>query len=117
MSFYRYEPDFDVHIVDCGGVVTLETGTERLRVLGRELAARPPRDGVARLLVDFRTTVWEDENVHMELSRITRTEFGLNPDNARMRAAIVNSRWSGPISDNEHWFLDDADALRWLCFT
>jgi hypothetical protein len=117
MSFYRYERDFDVHIVDCGGVVTLETGMERLRVLGRELAARPPRDGVARLLVDFRTTVWEDENVHMELSRITRTDFGLNPDNTRIRAAIVNSRWSGAISDNEHWFLTDADALRWLCFT
>ncbi len=117
MSFYRYERDFDVHIVDCGGVVTLETGTERLRVLERELAARPPRDGVAKLLIDFRSTVWEDETVHMALSRITRTELGLNPGNAGIRAAIVNTRWSGGISDNEHWFLNDADALRWLCVT
>ena len=115
MSFYRYEQDSDVHIVDCGGEVSLETGLARLRALERELGARPPRDGVSRLLIDFRNTVWADENVHMELSRITRSEFGLHPDNARIRAAIVNTRWSGEISDNERWFLSDSAAMQWLC--
>ena len=54
MSFYRYDQDSDVHIVDCGGTVNLETGMTRLRELERELKARRPRDGVARLLIDFR---------------------------------------------------------------
>lgn len=115
MSFYRYDRDSDVHVVDCGGQVTLDIGVARLRVLERELAAREFRDGVAKLLIDFRHTVWEDESVHMELSRITRTEFGLNPGNSRIRAAIVNSRWSGQISDNERWFLSDVAAMQWLC--
>ena len=115
MSFYRYDQDSDVHIVDCGGKVTLETGMARLRGLERELAARQPRDGVARLLIDFRNTIWEDENVHMELSRVTRTEFGLNSGSSSIRAAIINTRWGGQVSDNEHWFLSDAAAMQWLC--
>ena len=104
-----------MHIVDCGGTVNLETGMTRLRELQRELRARQPRDGVAKLLIDFRNTIWEDENVHMELSRITRTEFGLNPGNSSIRAAIVNTRCDGQVSDNEYWFLSDIAALQWLC--
>lgn len=115
MSFYRYDQNFDVHIVDCAGRVNLETGLVRLRVLALELQARQPRDGVAKLLIDFRETEWEDETVHMELSRITRTEFGLNPDNSRIRAAIVNTRWSGQVASNERWFLSEAAAMQWLC--
>jgi len=115
LTFYRYDQASDVHIVDCGGKVSLETGMARLRVLERELAARPPRGGVSKLLIDFRNTVFEDESVHMELSRITRTEFGLNPENSGIRAAIVNNRREGPVSDNEHWFLSDVSALQWLC--
>ena len=115
MSFYRYHQDSDVHIVDCGGTVNLETGMTRLRELQRELRARQSRDGVAKLLIDFRNTIWEDENVHMELSRITRTEFGLNPGNSSIRAAIVNTRCDGQVSDNEYWFLSDIAALQWRC--
>jgi hypothetical protein len=114
MSFYRYEPDSDIHVVDCGGRVSLELGIERLRVLARELESRPPRDGVARLLIDFRETVWENASVHLELSRLTRTEFGLHPDNARLRAAIVNAGWAGQVAHNERWFLCDAAARQWL---
>lgn len=114
MSFYRYDQDSDVHIVDCGGTVTLETGMTRLRELERELKARRPRDGVARLLIDFRSTIWEDDNVHMELSKITRTAFDLNPGNTSILAAIVNTRYDGQFSDNEHWFLSDLAAMQWL---
>jgi hypothetical protein len=114
MSFYHFDRESDVHVVDCGGTVTIELGIARLRVLERELSARQPRDGVSKLLIDFRNTIWENENVHTELSRITRTEFGLNAGNGRIRLAIVNNRWSGPISDNEHWFLSDAAASQWL---
>ena len=115
MSFYRYHQDSDVQIVDCGGTVNLETGMTRLRELERELTARRPRDGVAKLLIDFRSTIWEDDNVHMELSRITRTAFDLNPGNTSIRAAIVNTRYDGQVSDNEHWFLSDLAAMQWLC--
>jgi hypothetical protein len=114
-SFYRYDAESDVHVVDCGGVVTLETGKARLETLASELATHKRADGAARLLIDFRETIWEDENVHLELSRITRAEFGLNPDNTGLRAAIVNTRWSGAVSDNEHWFLSEGDAMSWLC--
>jgi hypothetical protein len=114
VSFYQYDQDSDVHIVDCGGIVNLETGMTRLRELERELTARHPRDGVAKLLIDFRSTIWEDDNVHMELSRITRTAFDLNPGNTSIRAAIVNTRYDGQVSDNEHWFLSDLAAMQWL---
>jgi hypothetical protein len=112
-SFYRYEPDAELHVIDCGGNVDLETGIERLRSLQRKLAARPSPSGLSRLLIDFRNTVWQGEGVHMDLSKLTRAEL-LHPGNVGIRAAILNNRWSGRVSDNEHWFLTEDDALDWL---
>jgi hypothetical protein len=114
MSFYRYLPERDVHALDCGGPVDLQTGIERLHTLRRELEGRPPKGGVAKLLIDFRETVWADASVHMELSRLTRTEFGLNPGNTALRAAILHTERSGAVADNERWFAEEEEALRWL---
>jgi hypothetical protein len=52
--------------------------------------------------------------VHEELSKITRRDFGLNPENTQMRAAILNNRWEGTLSSNERWFFSEAAALEWL---
>ncbi len=114
MSVYRYLPDDDVHWIDCGGRVDLETGLSRLRLLESELAARPLQGTRRKLLIDFRGTVWDSEETHRQLSTITRRDFGLNADNPTLRAAIVNQRWSGVLSDNEHWFLTFEEALVWL---
>ena len=46
--------------------------------------------------------------------KITRRDFGLHADNPSIRVAILNRRWSGPISDNEHWFFAEREALEWL---
>lgn len=54
--------------------------------------------------------------MHLKLSKLTRTEI-LRPDNASVRAAILNHRWSGEISPNERWFVSDAAARAWLCAT
>ena len=113
VSFYRYLPDFDVHWVDCGGRVDLETGLSRLKLLATELAKRPHSGAPRKLLIDFRKTVWDSEETHRELSRITRRDF-LHADNPTLRAAIVNERWSGALSENEHWFFAAEDALAWL---
>ena len=113
MGFYRYLDDTDVHVVDCSGRVDLQIGLERLRLLHAALEARPGA-GVRRLLIDFRNTVWDSEDVHLQLSAITRRDFGLNPANAAMRAAILNNRWEGLLSDNERWFFEEAPALEWL---
>ena len=115
MADYRYERDSDVHVADCSGTVTLAVGVERVRALKRALSQRPPRSGIFRLLLDFRETTWADASVHGELSRITREELGLGPDNASMRLALVNERWAGPVAENEHWFVSVEDAMRWLC--
>jgi len=113
-SFYRYVPELDVHVIDCGGRVDLETGTLRLHILRREIEARPPRDGVAKLLIDFRETVWADASVHAELSRVTRSEFGLNSENPSLRAAILHTERSGAVAENEHWFGSEVAAMEWL---
>ena len=114
MGFYRYLEGSDVHAIDCSGRVDLQIGLERLRLLQAALEARPSSTRVQRLLIDFRNTVWASDEVHLQLSAITRRDFGLNPDNPAMRAAILNNHWEGPLSDNEHWFLEEAPALRWL---
>ena len=114
MSFYRYLEGPDVHVVDCSGRVDLQIGIERLELLQAALAARPSVGGVRRLLIDFRNTVWENEDVHRQLSEVTRRDFGLNADNRAIRAAILNHRWEGPLSDNERWFFEEGPALEWL---
>jgi hypothetical protein len=114
VDFYRYLEDSDVHVVDCSGKVNLELGIERLRVLERQLALCPPRDGRRKLLIDFRNTVWESEDVHMQLSTITRRDFGLNAENTAVRAAVLNNRFQGAVAPNEHWFFEEAGALAWL---
>jgi len=114
VTFYRYLENYDVHVLDCAGKVDLAVGLERLRRLSQELEARPAQDGVHRLLVDFRQTEWASEEAHRELSRATRRDFGLNAENSALRLAFVLCGGKGAVSDSEHWFDDDADALAWL---
>jgi hypothetical protein len=115
MAFYQYLHDSDVHVVDCSGRVDLKIGLARLNALVREFGLRPIQGGQRKVLIDFRATVWESEEVHMQLSRITRRDLGFGPENTATRMAILNNQWSGSVSDNEHWFLTDSDALKWLC--
>jgi hypothetical protein len=114
MSFYRYLEDRDVHVLDCAGKVDVPLGLARLRRLAQELGARPARDGVHRLLIDFRHTEWASEAAHRELSRATRSSFGLNAENPSLRLAFVFHRGKGTVSNSERWFGDDAEALAWL---
>jgi hypothetical protein len=114
MSFIHYLEQFGVYLIDCSGKVDLELGISRLKALEAELASRPLLSGRRKLLIDFRNTIWASEETHQELSKITRRDFGLHADNPAIRAAILNQRWSGPISDNEHWFFDEGEALEWL---
>lgn len=114
MSFIRYLDDSDVYVIDCSGRVDLELGRERLEALAATLASRPLVAGCRKLLLDFRNTLWASEETHQELSRMTRRDFGLHADNQAIRVAILNQRWSGPVSGNEQWFFDEREALEWL---
>ena len=114
MSFYRYLQDCDVHVLDCAGKVDVPVGLARLRRLTQELDTRPARDGVHRLLIDFRDTEWASVDAHRELSRATRRDFGLNAENPFLRLAFVSHRGKGAVSNSERWFADDAEALAWL---
>jgi len=114
MGFYRYLENADVHVLDCSGRVDLDVGLERLRALQLEFAARPPCGSVRKLLIDFRHTVWENEDVHRQLSIATRRDFGLNAENTSLRAAILHPLRSGAVAENECWFLHEAEALEWL---
>ena len=114
MTWHQYLADSDVHVFDCSGRIDLATGMARLDVLEHAFAALPARGGVRRMLIDFRETSWDCEETHRALSSATRERFGLTPENASIRVAIVNQRWGGRMSDNEHWFLVREDALRWL---
>ncbi len=114
MSSYRYLEDADVHLVDCSGGVDLQAGLARLKAIELELKRRPLKGTHRLVLVDFRNTVWESEGVHLQLARTARCAFGFNADNTAMRVAILNSKWQGRVSESEHWFLSESEALDWL---
>jgi hypothetical protein len=113
-SWHQYVAETGIHVIDCSGRVDLATGMARLELLEQAFAALAARGGVRRVLIDFRETEWDSEETHRALSRATRERFGLTPENAGIRFAIVNQRWGGRMSDNEHWFLVRDDALGWL---
>ena len=114
MGVYEYLEGADVHVFDCSGRVDLIVGLDRLRLLQREFDARPPRGVVRKLLVDFRHTVWANDEVHRQLSIATRRDFGLNPENTALRAAFLHPERSGAVAHNEAWFADAAEAMAWL---
>jgi len=111
---YQYLAEDDVHALDCAGVLDAATGLERLHLLRRKLSEKPPRDGVAKLLVDFRRTVWRSPEDHMELSRATRGEFDLNAESRALRMAFLHDDRIGQAAANECWFSSREDALAWL---
>ncbi|HWO08685.1 MAG TPA: hypothetical protein VNN80_04375 [Polyangiaceae bacterium] len=117
MAFYRYFEEADVHIVDCAGTVDLQLGLARLALLERELAARPAVGAYRKLLVDFRNMVWAGDDVHRQLSAITRRAFGLDAGDDAVRVAFVHPGRGEVIAANEAWFADQADALEWLLGT
>jgi hypothetical protein len=114
MAFYRYVEQADVHAINCAGIVDLQLGLERAATLERELAARPVVGAYRKLLVDLRKMVWASDDVHRQLSVITRRAFGLDAGDAALRVAFVHTARSGVVSVNEAWFADDARALEWL---
>lgn len=95
-----------------------------LACAARALLAAVPRRGAEGAVAGARTRggggrevtelVQRAGGFHAELSRITRTEFGLRADNPALRAAIVNARWTGKLSENECWFTSEVDAMAWL---
>jgi hypothetical protein len=109
----RYLPDLDVHALDCAGHLSLELGLSRLRALEVALAERPARNGLRKLLIDFRKTTFESDEVHRALSVATRSTLGLTTENSAVRVAFVHSA-RGVVSDKEAWFLTEAEALDWL---
>jgi hypothetical protein len=112
-DFYRYLVELDVHVLDCAGRVDFPTGMTRLEVLRRRLEEQPPAHGTIKLLVDFRNTVWESDEDHMKLSRVTREEF-FGSENSKVRVAFVHEGRSGHVSENEQWFSRREEALEWL---
>jgi hypothetical protein len=112
--FYSYLEQAGVHVADCSGRVDYALGVERLDVLEREVEARPARDGVTRLLIDFRDTVWESEEVHRQLSASTRRRFGLGRNDPALRVAFLHRQLQGGTSDYEQWFAAEDEALVWL---
>lgn len=114
MNWHEYLEDQDVHVIDCSGKVDFETGSKRLSTLALVLETQPPRAGVRRLLIDFRETEWDSEATHQALSIATRERFDRMRETARLRVAILNRRWEGCHSDDEHWFFEKHTALSWL---
>jgi hypothetical protein len=113
-GFHRYVAEDGVHVADCSGAVDLAKGLARLDALEAELRARPARDGVRRLLVDFRGVAWADDATHMQLSRATRDRLAIWAREAPIRVAFVADRAMSSTTEVEAWFIGAGEAMAWL---
>jgi [ribosomal protein S5]-alanine N-acetyltransferase len=115
MTFYSYLGELNVHVIDCSGRVDEEMGTARLSALEHELEAHPMQGKPRRMLIDFRNTVWANEEAHRRLGAIAREGLGLGRAHSALRVAILHGLRHGSVSENEHWFCSEFEALEWLC--
>jgi len=105
---------FDIYVLDYAGTITLDKGLSNMALIENELRELSLNRVCLKILFDLSNTIWENRNTHDELSKIARKIF--NPQNFDLviYTAILNNEITGPTFDNEHWFINKDDAIKWL---
>jgi hypothetical protein len=67
-----------------------------------------------KLLLDISGTIWESIETHNILSAISRKKFNQQNFEFMIYTAILNTEFYSATFDNEHWFCNKEDAIRWL---
>jgi hypothetical protein len=109
-----YLNDLDIYVIDYAGTITLDKGSLNMNVIENELRKLSFTRDWLKIIVDLSNTIWENSETHDALSKIARKIF--NPPNFDivLYTAILNNEIVGPTFDNEHWFVNKDDAIKWL---
>ncbi len=109
-----YLKDFDIYVIDYTGTITFDKGLSNMEIIENELRELSINRGCLKMIFDLSNTIWENRETHDSLSIIARKIFDPHNFDFVIYAAILNNEIDGPTFENEHWFVNKDEAIKWL---
>jgi len=113
MKFIHFIKDGDIHLIDYSGKITLDDGISRMETLAEYFSSSVTGD-LIKVIFDVRKTEWDSLQAHGILSATFRKTLNRQMFYKKILLAVLNDRYQSPVSENEHWFTKEEDAIRWL---
>jgi hypothetical protein len=105
---------FDIYVIDYAGTITFDKGLSNMDIIENELRKLSYNRVCLKILFDLSNTIWENRETHDALSKIARKIFNPHNFDFVIYIAILNNEIAGPTFENEHWFINKDDAIKWL---
>jgi len=109
----NYIKEFDIFEIDYSGLITFENAFPDMVLIETKFQELSVNKSCLKIIIDFRNTIWENQEVHDELSRIARKKFN-NINYKNLYVAVLNNEYNSQTFANEHWFTQMEDAINWL---
>jgi len=106
--------DNDVFLIDYSGKISFYEGISNMILIEKEIRKISLNTDCLKLIFDLRNTVWENMQTHNALSAIARKSFDPYNFNFVIYIAILNNEYNAATFENEHWFIEKEDAIKWL---
>ena len=74
-SNLNYIKEFDIFEIDYSGLITFENAFSDMVQLETKFQELSVNKNCLKIIIDFRNTIWENLDVHFELSRIARKKY------------------------------------------
>lgn len=110
----EYLKDYDVFFIDYSGKLTFEKGFANMNFIKNTIHKLLINENKIKLIIDLRNTVWENSETHYSLSKLARKIFDYTIYGTTINVAILNREITGLTFENEHWFTQKDDAVKWL---
>ncbi|HPI19938.1 MAG TPA: hypothetical protein PKY56_06155 [Candidatus Kapabacteria bacterium] len=109
----NYIKEFDIFEIDYSGLITYENAFPNMVLIETKFQELSVNKNCLKIIIDFRNTTWENQEVHDELSKIARKKYN-NINYKNLYVAVLNKEYDSQTFANEHWFTQMEDAINWL---
>jgi hypothetical protein len=111
---HSYLNIFDIYVIDYAGTITLDKGLSNMDIIEKKLREWSFNKVCLKIIFDLSNTIWDNRETHDALSKIARKIFNPQHFDFVIYTAILNNEIDGPTFENEHWFVNKDDAIKWL---
>lgn len=109
-NFHKYDKELDIHFIDFTYEISLDTGTTRIQELEKRLNKSSNSGSPIKILLNTKGYEKNHPEIHDNLAKLAREKF----KDRVLYTAVLNDQYSFKISENECWFTDNDDAIKWL---
>jgi hypothetical protein len=106
--------DSDIYVIDYAGIITYKVGLSNIDFIESKLRELSVGKAYLKIIFDLTDTKWESRDTHDRLSKIARQVFNPKSYDLLIYTAIINNELEGMTFENERWFLNKQEAIKWL---